>query len=91
MDNDQKNIKRNVKQVNLMPCDDGLKMVFIPEAGESMTVTMDWVNVAQLSLRLDAFGKEALTMMQSGLDPYSSAQRQSFFLAELQIASEGAN
>jgi hypothetical protein len=89
MDNEQSNIKRNVKQVNLFPCDDGLSMVFIPDAGESVTVTMDWVNVAQMNLRIDAFGKEALTMMQAGLDPYSSAQRQSFLLAELQIASEG--
>lgn len=88
MDNEQKNIKRNVKQVNLMACDDGLSMVFIPDAGESVTVTMDWVSVAQMNQRLDAFGKEALTMMQAGLDPYSSAQRQSFFLAELQVASE---
>ena len=89
MNKEQSNIKRNVKQVNLFPCDDGLSMVFVPDAGESVTVTMDWVSVAQMNQRLEALGKDALTMMQAGLDPYSSAQRQSFLLAELQIANEG--
>lgn len=88
MDSEKTTVTRKVKQVTLMACDDGLKMVFNAEADESTAVTLDWVQVAELSLRIDAFGKEALTMMQAGLDPYSSAHRHSFLVAEFMVASE---
>jgi hypothetical protein len=78
--------------VNLFPCDDGLLMVFVPVDGESVKVTMDWVALADFALRLDTFGKEALTMMQIGLDPYKSSHRQQFSEAgwELILRDGGA-
>lgn len=64
-------------------CDDGLKMVFSND-NQSASITIDWVVAAELTMRLDAFGKEALLMMQMGLDPYRSEHRDSFILSQLQ-------
>ena len=79
---------RNVKNVFLFPCDDGLEMCFVPEQGDSFKVTMSWPTVADLSLRIDAMGKEALTMMQVGLDPYPPEHREQFILAGLQACNQ---
>lgn len=69
--------------VVMTQCDDGLKMVF-SNHNQATSVTMDWIVAAELTLRLDALGKEALTMMQMGLNPYRGEHRQSFILSQLQ-------
>jgi hypothetical protein len=79
---------RNAKRVFLLPCDDGIKMVFTSDTGESSAVTMDWVTAADMALRLDQLGAEALTMMQIGLSPYQSSHRESFFVAALEASVE---
>lgn len=77
---------RNAKGVVLSACDDGLLMRFVPDEGDSFAVTMDWVTVADVALRIDEFGKEALTMMQIGLDPYKASHRSQFSSAGFDAA-----
>jgi hypothetical protein len=80
-----KNMKAVEKATSVVmtQCDDGLKMVF-SNHNQTTSVTMDWIVAAELTLRLDALGKEALTMMQMGLNPYRGEHRQSFILSQLQ-------
>jgi hypothetical protein len=68
-------------------CDDGLKMVF-KNHNQTTSVTVDWIVAAELTMRLDALGKEALTMMQMGLNPYRGEHRHSFILSQLQAAKD---
>jgi hypothetical protein len=80
---------REVENVTLMSCDDGLKMVFIPKEGEALSITMPWSTAADMAIRLDQLGQEALLMTQAGLNPYRESHRVSFLTAQLQVACDG--
>ena len=68
-----------VASVALFPSDRGLDLVFHPESGQSIRVGMDWLDVADLMLRVAEFGQRVSTMMQIGLDPYNAQHRGSAF------------
>lgn len=72
-----------VVSTTLRPSDRGLEFILNFESSRSVRVAMDWPRVAELSLRMDKFGNEALTMMQIGLGPYHSPHRESFSMAGL--------
>lgn len=76
--------------VSLLPSDNGLDMVFWKENGERVRISLDWPQVADMALRVDTLGQQALTMMQVGMDPYSAAHRSSFFVAELQALDDSS-
>ena len=78
---------RKVTSVFLSKCDDGLMLVFSNET-ETTTITMDWVEAARMTMRLDEQGDEAYTMMQMGLDPYRASHRESFDLSWLQVGGQ---
>lgn len=67
----------------MQKCNDGLKLIF-SNGVESTAVTIDWVQAAEMTNRLDEHGDEAFTMMQIGLDPYRESHRQSFDLSWLE-------
>ncbi len=77
-----------VASVALAPSDRGLDMVFRSESGQPLRIGMDWSDVADLMLRVAAFGQQISIMMQIGLDPYNAQHRQSFTLAELQACTD---
>ena len=74
--------------VTLSPSDRGLDFTFNFDSSRSVSISLDWVRVADLALRMDHFGKEALTMMQVGLDPYRASTREEFELAKLLVCVE---
>lgn len=76
--------------VSLLPSDNGLDMVFWKEDGQRVRISLDWPQVADMALRVDALGQQALTMMQVGMDPYCAAHRSSFFVAELQVLDDSS-
>lgn len=73
--------------VTLLPSDLGLDFVFIQDGAPSVRVSLDWLAVADLTLRVDQLGAEALTMMQIGLDPYHAPHRSEFMWAGLLAAT----
>jgi hypothetical protein len=77
----------NVTSVVMNQCDDGLKLIFSNRT-QSVTITMDWVVAADMTMRLDAVGDEVMTMMQMGLNPYRGEHRHSFILSQLQAAKD---
>lgn len=76
------------RAVFLRPSDDGLDMVFSKEDGQRVKISFDWVQVADMALRVDSLGEDALTLMQAGLDPYNAEHRSSFFVAGLQVLND---
>ena len=76
-----------VTSVVMQKCNDGLKLIF-SNGSDTVYVTMDWVEAAKMTMRLDEQGTEAHTMMQMGLDPYRGDHRQSYTFAGFQAGSE---
>lgn len=81
MSNQKAQIFGKADAVTLRPSDLGLDFVFIREGEPSIRVSLDWLQAADLTLRVDHLGQEALTMMQIGLDPYRAPHRESFDVA----------
>jgi hypothetical protein len=87
MSNQQTKLFGKADDVTLLPSDLGLDFVFIQEGAASVRVSLDWLQVADLTLRVDKFGNEALTMMQIGLNPCHEPHRDEFCFAGLLAAT----
>lgn len=74
--------------VTLLPSDRGLDFTFNFDSSRSVSISLDWVRVADLALRIEHFGQEALTMMQVGIDPCRASSREEFELAKLLVCVE---